>query len=208
MQMSLTDRLSELRNKWFLMEPAYFMVLCTHKVEINNAMKCDIACGGGVIYLNEDMFAQRSDKYLEEKMKAEILRILLKHPYQRQLPNRIKMFLASNFVIANNTEFQEAVFTKTRTYSGTHAFDRASLEEIYDELKLPSSDESNDGKEKSKGNKSGSNGNGGGKDPLENFDDGCSSSDDAIEKTQFWKEDDFYTVEINNIIDKIDKTNS
>ena len=210
MQMSLTDRLSELRNKWFLMEPAYFMVLCTHKVEINNVMKCDIACGGGVIYLNEDMFSQRSDKYLEEKMKAEILRILLKHPYQRQLPNIIKKLVASNFVITNNTDFQEAVFTKTRTYFGTYAFDRSSLEEIYDELKFPSSDDSNNGKGKSKENKNKSNagGNGSGKDPLENFDDGCSSSDDAIEKTQFWKEDDFYTVEINNIIDKIDKTNS
>lgn len=208
MQMPLTDRLSELRNKWFLMEPAYFMVLCTHKVEINNAMKCDIACGGGVIYLNEDMFAQRSDKFLEEKMKAEILRILLKHPYQRQLPNRIKMFVASNFVIANNTEFQEAVFMKTKSYFGTHEFDKSSLEEIYDELKFQSSDESNGGKGKSNDEKSDLNGKGGGKDPLENFDDGCSSSDDAIEKTQYWKEDDFYTVEINNIIDKIDKTNS
>ena len=213
MQMSLTDRLSELRNKWFLMEPAYFMVLCTHKVEINNAMKCDIACGGGVIYLNEDMFAPRSDKFLEEKMKAEILRILLKHPYQRQLPNRIKMFVASNFVIANNTEFQEAVFTKTRTYFGTYAFDRASLEEIYDELKFPSSDKPDNkaginGNGKSEENKSNSTENGSGEDPLKNFDDGCSSSDDAIEKTQFWKEDDFYTVEINNVIDKIDKTNS
>ena len=208
MQMSLTDRLSELRNKWFLMEPAYFMVLCTHKVEINNAMKCDITCGGGVIYLNEDMFSQRSDKYLEEKMKAEILRILLKHPYQRQLPNRIKMFLASNFVIANNTEFQEAVFTKTRTYFNTYSLDRASLEEIYDELKFPSSDKPDEGNGTTKGIKSESDDNGVGKDPLENFDDGCSSSDDAIEKTQYWKEDDFYTVEINNVIDKIDKSNS
>ncbi len=208
MQMSLTDRLSELRNKWFLMEPAYFMVLCTHKVEINNAMKCDIACGGGVIYLNEDMFSQRSDKYLEEKMKAEILRILLKHPYQRQLPNRIKMFLASNFVIANNTAFQEAIFTKTRTYFNTYSLDRASLEEIYDELKFPSSDKPYDGNGTAKGNKSKSDDAGVGKDPLENFDDGCSSSDDAIEKTQYWKEDDFYTTEINNVIDKIDKTNS
>ena len=150
MQMSLTDRLSELRNKWFLMEPAYFMVLCTHKVEINNTMKCDIACGGGVIYLNEDMFAQRSDKYLEEKMKAEILRILLKHPYQRQLPNRIKMFVASNFVIANNTDFQEAVFTKTRTYFRTYAYDRSELEAIYDELNFTSADDSKNGKGKSK----------------------------------------------------------
>ena len=213
MQMSLTDRLSELRNKWFLMEPAYFMVLCTHKVEINNTMKCDIACGGGVIYLNEDMFALRSDKFLEEKMKAEILRILLKHPYQRQLPNRIKMFLSSNFVIANNTEFQEARFLKTRTYFGNHSLDRASLEEIYDELKFPSSDKPDNkaginGNGKSEENKSNSTENGSGEDPLKNFDDGCSSSDDAIEKTQFWKEDDFYTVEINNVIDKIDKTNS
>jgi predicted metal-dependent peptidase len=202
---SFEDRLTELRNKWFLMEPAYFMVLCTHKIEVNSAMKCDIACGGGRIYLNDTMFEDKSDKFLEEKMKAEILRILLKHPYQRQLPNRVKMYIASNLTIGNNTSFSEAVFKNTRDFFGSWQYDKASFEEIYDAIKAPS--EENSGS-KGKGNKGNASGNGQGNDPFENFDDGCNSTDDAIEKTQYWKEDDFYTVEINNVINKIDKTNS
>ena len=45
-------------------------------------------------------------------------------------------------------------------------------------------------------------------DPLNNFDGGCSSTEDAYERSQFWKEDDYRNVEINNIIDKIESSRS
>ena len=214
---SLEERLTELRNKWFLMEPAYFMVLCTHKVELNPNMKCDIAVGSGIIYINEAYFGDKNDKFLEERMKMEVLRILLKHPYQRQLPNRVKMFLSSNFVLANNTKFSEVKLVTTQQYFGTRDHDKSSLEEIYDYITL----ESPDGKKPD--NKKGKGGSGSGNsgkitgnsdnskmttDDIEGFDDGCTSVDDAIEKTQYWKEDEYRQVEVNNIIQKIDRSNS
>lgn len=231
------DRLQDLKDKWFLTEPAYFMVLCTHDIVITTGMKCPIAVGGGVIYINEKEYEDKTDKFLEESLKAELIRILLKHPYQRQLPNRIKMYLASNFVLANNMKLTELKLKTTREFFNSYAYDRESLEAIYDAIKIPEiaqkgegegdgNSSSGQGGSSVRGGKSGSgkpnngdsgNGQGNGSqssegdgdnDPLKDFDDGCKSADDAYERTQFWKEDDYRTVEINNLIGKIDGSNS
>ena len=231
------DRLQDLKDKWFLTEPAYFMVLCTHDMVITTGMKCPIAVGGGVIYINEKEYEDKTDKFLEESLKAELIRILLKHPYQRQLPNRIKMYLASNFVLANNMKLTELKLKTTREFFNSYSYDRESLEAIYDAIKIPEIAQKGEGEgdgnsssgqsgRSTKGGKSGSgksnsnnSGNGqgndsqngegdGDNDPLKDFDDGCKSADDAYERTQFWKEDDYRTVEINNLIGKIDGSNS
>lgn len=220
-----TDRLQDLKDKWFLTEPAYFMILCTHDIVLSNGMKCPIAVGGGVIYINEKEYEDKTDKYLEESLKVELVRILLKHPYQRQLPNRIKMYLASNFVLANNMKLNELKLKTTREFFGNYNYDRESLEAIYDAIKIPEmKQEGEDNQSSSSKGQSGSksssgkpgkdqsddkqDGSGESNDPLKNFDDGCKSADDAYERTQFWKEDDYRTVEINNLIGKIDGSNS
>lgn len=199
-KLSLQQRLADLKDRWFLTEPAYFMVLCTHKIEINSGIGCNIACGGGYIYINDEAFADKSDAYLDDAIKCEIIRILLKHPYGRQLPNRVKMYLASNFVIANNMKFKEMHLKRTDEYFKSFKYDKECLETIYDNIKLPESQDSKD--------KCGLSSKSSGNDCLNNFDDACSSTDDAIAKTQFWKEDEFQTTEINNIINKIESSNS
>lgn len=206
--LNLQQRLTALKDRWFLTEPAYFMVLCTHKIEINSGIGCDIACGGGYIYINDKFFADKSDSYLDDALKCEIIRILLKHPYGRQLPNRIKMYLASNFVIANNMHFKELHMKSTYEFFKTFKYDKECLETIYDNIKLPESDNKNAGKMSNR--KSGKSGNSraDNADFLNNFDDCCSSSDDAFARTQFWKEDDFRMTEINGIIDKIESSGS
>lgn len=225
-KLSLKERLDELKDRWFLTEPAYFMVLCTHQIEINAGIKCGIACGGGYIYLNEKFFEDKSDRYLDEAMKIEIIRILLKHPYQRQLPNRIKMYIASNLVIANNMKLNEIHLKTTRDVFKSYEYDRECLETIYDNLNIPEMcNQSGSGKSSGNGSgnsqgqsgkNSGQNGGdgsddgsgSGGNDPLDGFDGGCSSTEDAYERSQFWKEDDYRNVEINNIIDKIESSRS
>ena len=226
-KLSLKERLDELKDRWFLTEPAYFMVLCTHQIEINAGIKCSIACGGGYIYLNEKFFEDKSDRYLDEAMKIEIIRILLKHPYQRQLPNRVKMYIASNLVIANNMKLNEIVLKTTRDVFRTYEYDRECLEVIYDNLNIPAMCGKGQGNSSQKGKSTpgqgqgqgdgqnnnnegddkGSNGNSE-NDPLNNFDGGCGSTEDAYERSQFWKEDDYRNVEINNIIDKIESSKS
>ena len=201
---SFVDRLQNIKEKWFLLEPAYFTIVCTHKIELTHQIKCEIATGGGVIYMNDELLDNKSDIYIEEILKAELLRILLKHPYQRQLPNRVKMFLSSNFIIGNNTKFTEAKFKTTLEALKTYSLNNASLEDIYDYIKLD--DNSNSSKKSDNKSKGGYNNDCGkslsSKD-LDGFDDGCKSEEDALEKTQFWKEDEYQMVEINSTIEKI-----
>ena len=212
--MTFKERLQFIKDKWFLTEPAYFMVICTHDICLSAGLKCPIAVGGGVIYINENAYKDKTDRFLEESLKVELIRILLKHPYQRQLPNRIKSYLASNFVIANNSKFNELKLTTTRDFFHTYSYDKESFEAIYDAIKLPenkNSDSNSGGKSnsgKSNSSKDSNSSDSSGQDPLKDFDDGCSSSDDAYDRTQFWKEDDYRAVEINNIISKLDSSDS
>lgn len=235
------ERLAKLREQWFLLDPGYFMVLCTHVVEVDPGIGCPIATGGGKIYINPEAYEGMSDYFLEDSMKAEIMRILLKHPYQRQLPIPVKMYLSSNFVLANNMKFKEMKLTTTNEV-GLYNMTRSSLEEIYDSLNIPDmsskgkgvsfkmSGGSGNGQDNGQGNGQDDSGNGrgrgngegddtdsenrqagyggGGDDPLEGFDDGCMSTEDVMGRVQFWKEDVLKVVEINDIIGKIDRTNS
>ena len=201
--LTVDQRIQLIKNKWFLIDPGFFMVLCTHVIEYNKGIGCGIACGGGYIYINTDFFEDKSDTFLEDALKLEIIRILLKHPYQRQLPNRVKMYLASNMTIANNFSFEEMKLIDTHTFFNTYALDRESMEMIYDSFTLPEADsqggDNNDSNQNTQSGQSNS---------FDNFDDACKSMDDAFNRSQFWKEDELKVIEMNNIINKINDTNS
>ena len=79
---ALEETIKTIKNNWFLLEPAYFLILCTHKLEFSTSIKCDITTGGGVIYMNPEKFIGKSNVYIEEILKSELIRIVLKHPCQ------------------------------------------------------------------------------------------------------------------------------
>ena len=60
------------------------MTFCTHRVIENSVMKCPMRVGKGAIEVNPDLCANMTDKELEERLRVEVIRILLKHPYDRQ----------------------------------------------------------------------------------------------------------------------------
>ena len=78
------ERISRITERWFLSEEALFSVFCTHRVAENSGMECHVRVGKGVIEVNPDLCADISDKELEERLCVEVVRILLKHPYDRQ----------------------------------------------------------------------------------------------------------------------------
>lgn len=214
--LTLDQRIQSIRDKWFLIDPGFFMVLCTHVIELSRGIGCGIACGGGHIYVNPDFFEYKSDAFLESALKLEIIRIILKHPYQRQLPDRVKMYLASNMTIASNCKFDGMNLMTPSSFFGSHEFDRENMELIYDNISFsePSSTKEGAGSSSSKkkqgksqshevGDKSST-----GRKSIDGFDDSCSSAEDAFNRSQFWKEDELKIVEMNNIIEKINKTNS
>ena len=100
----MEERYTKIMEKWFLVDPVLFQVLCTHKLTINGHISCPLRSGRKMLEYNPDIVREMSDKALEEAMRAEAVRILLKHPYERRPDgcSQKAMGLASNIVIGDN----------------------------------------------------------------------------------------------------------
>lgn len=101
-------RISEITQRWFLSEEALFLTFCTHSVEDNSSMKCAMRAGKGVIEVNPRLCSDMTDKALEERLRAEVIRILLKHPYERQPEgcSNTARALGSNCVLGDAYSFR------------------------------------------------------------------------------------------------------
>ena len=110
----MLKRISKITERWFLSEEALFSVFCTHRVAENSGMECHVRVGKGVIEVNPDLCADISDKELEERLRVEVIRILLKHPYERQ-PDGCCITaraLGSNCVIGDSYHLQKVDMEK------------------------------------------------------------------------------------------------
>jgi predicted metal-dependent peptidase len=99
--MSALQRIQQETEQWFLTEPLFFTVYCTHKLTMNPNMQCALRTGKGRIEYNPTLVDQTSDSVLKDMLKVEIVRILLGHPYARQPLgcNPVAMHMASDMVI-------------------------------------------------------------------------------------------------------------
>lgn len=100
------NRVSKIIDRWFLYEPLLFDVYCTHKLEENDKMKCPFRSGKGRLEYNPKLVEYMKDEDIEKGLKLEIIRILLKHPYQRvpENPNRSALTTASNITIKEHCD--------------------------------------------------------------------------------------------------------
>lgn len=99
--MSARERIQQEAEQWFLTEPLFFAVYCTHKLTMNANMQCALRSGKGRIEYNPTIVDQTADSVLKDMLKVEIVRILLGHPYARQPLgcNPMAMHMASDMVI-------------------------------------------------------------------------------------------------------------
>ena len=104
----MKDRISAIAQRWFLSEEALFMTFCTHSIAENSSMRCPLRVGKGVIEVNPSLCGDMTDKELEERLRVEVIRILLKHPYERQPDGCSTMAraLGSNCVIGDSYTLQ------------------------------------------------------------------------------------------------------
>lgn len=97
-------RIGQVAQRWFLVEPLLFSMYCTQVLTKNKAMAVPLRTGGGRIEYNPELIDGMDDNELADRLKVEALRIVLKHPYQRQ-PFRARpeiLYLASNMTILDN----------------------------------------------------------------------------------------------------------
>ena len=101
MKDKIIERIEKIGELWFLREPLLFAVYCTHKFTENQNLKVPFRTGKRVIEYSPEILSHLDNQTLDEFLKIEILRILLKHPYQRQPPfaKRKVLTQASNITI-------------------------------------------------------------------------------------------------------------
>ena len=100
----MQERYSHILEQWFIMEPPLFQVLCIHELVANDQMACPIRSGRKKLEYNPLIVNEMSDAALEEALRAEAVRLLLKHPYERRPEgcSQKSMGLASNLVVGDN----------------------------------------------------------------------------------------------------------
>lgn len=109
--MSVIERIRKIGERWFLTEPLLFAVFCSHEFRENESLTVPMRTGNRKVEFAPEILANVTDAALTEFLKVEMLRILLKHPYQRQPPFAVKPLLtrASNVTIADVYEVSRDV---------------------------------------------------------------------------------------------------
>lgn len=98
------ERISNIVQEWFLIEPILFSMYCTHILTENTSLGVPLRTGNGKIEYNPQLISGMENNELADRLKAEALRILLKHPCQRQ-PFRARpeiLYVASSLVLLDN----------------------------------------------------------------------------------------------------------
>ena len=179
--MSVKDKISSIVDNWFLYEPLFFNVYCTHKLEENTQIKCPFRTGKRRIEYNPKLLENCSTDEIAQGLKNEVTRILLKHPYQRvpQNPNRSALATASDVTISEHC-YQDSNLKNAEYYNLENGL---SYEEYYRKLYYICPDcNPND------------------EDQLQEYQAAASSS-------ELWDEDEEICDNVNTQIQKAQKTN-
>ena len=110
----MLDRIAKITERWFLSEEPLFSAFCTHRVAENRDMNCHVRVGKGLVEVNPILCDGISDKELEERLRVEVIRILLKHPYDRQPDgcSPVARALGSNCVVGDSYRLQQIKMEK------------------------------------------------------------------------------------------------
>ena len=101
--MNETEQIKKITEYWFLTEPLLFAAFCSHTLLENSALKVPFRTGQRRIEYSAQILNALDQTQIEEYLKVEVIRILLKHPYQRlpPFPNKKVLAYASNITIAD-----------------------------------------------------------------------------------------------------------
>lgn len=115
---SPSERFKQLAERWFLTEPAFFAIYCSHALTMNPRINCYMRVGKGQLEYNPEWLRELSDAAFEEVVRIEMLRAFLKHPYERQLTGatRKNMYTASDMVLTSHYKFRIIQLKKPSLY--------------------------------------------------------------------------------------------
>lgn len=114
----MKDIFQSIAEEWFLTEPLLFSVYCSHHLHPipgnGQGLSTVLRSGKGRIEYNPERVASMSREDLREYLRMEMIRILLKHPYQRQ-PQPVRKdvsYWASDLVLQDHYMPKVELFSK------------------------------------------------------------------------------------------------
>ena len=121
------ERIRRATEAWFITEPLLFGTFLTHRVVARPAVST-LRSGEGRVEYNPAFIDALPDRVLEEVLRLEAVRIVLKHPYGRRPASGEIAYLASNITL------KEHVPTRLPLPSAAEVFGDAWLSRQYYEL--------------------------------------------------------------------------
>ncbi len=112
----MESRFQAIAEEWFLTEPLLFSVYCSHQLKAmpvgRKLIPSVLRSGKGRIEYNPELIATLENAQLKEYLRLEMIRILLKHPYQRQpQPSRKEAcYWASDLVLQDGAQPKVKLF--------------------------------------------------------------------------------------------------
>ncbi len=207
---SIKERIQHITDGWFLTEPALFCVFCTHELYSNPNMNIVIRTGKGRIEYNGEKLARLTNDALEEHLKVEMVRLFLKHPYERQplgsragalhggsdlviepfyAPHSVKMLAPQMFNLPFNHSFEWYVRELNRLLEQLESSPKEGTIGLISDGRVLSCGDSSDQSQQQSGR-------------LEESSSryGCAINGESKEYTELWEEDDGQYQEINDLI--------
>ena len=194
----MRERITRILERWFISEPALFQVLCTHSIEENASMPCPVRSGARKVEYNPDFVNEMSDPALDQALRTEAIRILLKHPYQRKPDACSQQAIAvgSNLTIGDNYQFGRLHMEQPGDYDLPTGREYEWYSRRIQELLPPEADGDGNGA----GDGSDARGQGGG-DGDPRTDRLSDNADKNTALSELWDEDDLAVVMIDGIIE-------
>ena len=82
--MDVKEIIRNISEEWFLKEPAFYSLYCLQDLQPNERMECGVRVGEGRIEYNPLVLAKKNYKEIELLLRIEMIRLFLKHPYERR----------------------------------------------------------------------------------------------------------------------------
>lgn len=212
--MTVKETIQSIAENWFLSEPIFFKVLYIHQIVANEKMDCPIRSGKGRVEYNPQQLKGCHQKTIEKKLGIEMIRILLKHPYERQpegcRPDEQRK--GSDMVIGPCYKIADLVLPGMYNLPEGMNYEwyvKQLMQQRNDDDSDEDEESDDDNKEGGGSGNSGNRGNGSGDD--NNEDNGSGSNDDGIDYsegegnaeqdyTSLWGEDQMIMCDINGTI--------
>lgn len=191
----MVRRIEKILERWFILEPPLFQVLCLHELAADDSITCPMRSGRRRLEYNHELIGKMSDAALEETMKLEAVRILLKHPYERYPDGccLVAAALGSNVTVGDNYVFSHIKVEKPADFSlekgqnyewyARKIQELMRPEEVGDESYEDSQDDESEGEEK------------------EGEGQEAQSAKPLQDLAELWDEDEMMTCQINGVIE-------